>query len=156
MQRLIYSLQFHRPPKGDGSDDAPTVARGLQLTTRIAGGLIEPTLEALPGEQALLDLQYTLNHDGTLFFESGTVTFGDSELASLSFSSIGTGSLLGGCDSDGFSHGVVAWEVESGTGALEGASGAISSNFLVNLQTDELLDTHLGVVRLPDAGASVR
>jgi hypothetical protein len=50
---------------------------------------------------------------------------------------------------DGFSHGKIAYSVEGGSGALQGAQGIIDSNFLVNLQTDELVDTHLGIIRLP-------
>jgi hypothetical protein len=50
---------------------------------------------------------------------------------------------------DGFSPGVVMWAIDSGTGALAGVTGAITSNFLVNLQREELIDNHLGVVRLP-------
>ncbi|MDQ6779317.1 MAG: hypothetical protein M3071_24525 [Actinomycetota bacterium] len=136
MRRLTYVLQFHR------------------LTTRIEGGSIDATLEPVPGDAAVLALSYTLNHDGKLFFESRSVTFGGPGSSSLSFSSIGAGSLLGAPDSDGFSHGVVAWAIESGTGAFAGASGAISSNFLVNLDTEELIDTDVGVIRLADATAT--
>jgi hypothetical protein len=50
----------------------------------------------------------------------------------------------------GFSHGVVAYSIDSGTGALAGAGGAITSNFLVNLETNELIDMQLGVVILPE------
>ena len=37
---------------------------------------------------------------------------------------------------------------EEGTGAFEQAQGFITSNFLVNLKTNELLDTHLGILRM--------
>ena len=57
--------------------------------------------------------------------------------------------MLGPPAAGGFSHGVVMWAIDSGTGALAGATGAITSNFLVNLQTEEPIDNHLGVVRLP-------
>jgi hypothetical protein len=53
---------------------------------------------------------------------------------------------------DGFSHGGrrrVGGSTRE-TGALAGAAGAITSNFLINLETDELVDSHLGIVRLPD------
>jgi hypothetical protein len=153
MLRLTYALQFHRPPKGMGGTESPTTASGLELRTQIADGSLESALLPLAGDEAVLELDYTLNHDGTLFFESGVVTFGGPGASSLTFASVGAGSLLGEPDSDGFSHGVVAWAIESGTGAFAGAGGAISSNFLVNLQTDELIDTHLGVVRLPEVAA---
>jgi hypothetical protein len=104
----------------------------------------------LPGEQASLALLYALNADGSLFFEWGTVSFGAGGASSLKFASVGAGALLGAPASDGFSHGVVAYSIGSGTGALAGAGGAITSNFLVNLETNELFDTHLGVIELPE------
>lgn len=149
-QRITYALQFHRPAGGEGASDAPALATGLRISTAIGGGTIRPKLEAIAGEEATLAVEYTRNHDGTLFFESGTVVFGPPGSSSLSFSSVGAGSLLGAPDSDGFSHGVVAWKVESGSGVLAGASGAITSNFLVNIDSGELIDNHLGLVRLPD------
>jgi hypothetical protein len=68
--------------------------------------------------------------------------------SSLTFSSIGAGTLLP-AGPDGFSHGTIAYGIESGSGAFEGAQGIIDSNFLINLETNELLDTHLGIIRLP-------
>lgn len=150
VRRLTYVLRFHRPPKGAG-EEPPATARGLVLRTEIAGGSIDTQLQELPGAEAALDLSYALNEDGTLFFEWGTVAFGGVGASTLSFSSVGAGSVLGAPDSDGLSHGVVAWAVKSGTGIFAGAGGAISSNFLVDLRTDELIDTHLGVIRLADA-----
>jgi hypothetical protein len=149
MRRLTYALQFHRAA-GEPPSEPPTTATGLELKTAIAGGTIDPQLSALPGEEALLELAYRLNHDGTLFFEWGTVTFGAPGSSSLSFSSVGAGALLGAPASDGFSHGVVAYSIDSGTGAFAGAGGAITSNFLVNLETNELFDSHLGVIELPE------
>jgi hypothetical protein len=143
---LTYALQFHRPP---GESGGPAKAGSLKVTTKVGAGTVVAELEPIGGDEATLELSYALNHDKTLFFENGTVTFGGAGSSSLSFSSVGVGSLLGPPGDDGFSHGVVAWRIESGTGALLGASGAITSNFLVNLATDELVDTHLGVVMLP-------
>src|ERR1019366_2153207 len=88
----------------------------------------------------------------TTSLEGGVIRFGAEPGASeLTFSSVGAGRLLGPPGADGLSHGVVVWKIDSGTGALAGAAGAITSNFLINLETDELVDSHLGVVRLPDA-----
>lgn len=106
-------------------------------------------LAPIAGDEAVLDLTYVLNHDGTLFFEWGKVSFGDASASSLSFSSVGAGTLPGPPDPDGFSQGTVVYAVDGGTGELDGARGAITSNFLVDLKTEELVDTHLGVVRLP-------
>ena len=146
VDRITYVLRFHRPKK-----DAPTIATGLRVETHVAGATVSSDLRDLEGEKANLDLQYALNQDGTQFFEWGTLTFGegDPSAATLAFSSIGAGSLPGPPDADGFSHGVVTYRIDSGTGALEGATGMITSNFLVDLATEELIDTHLGIIRLP-------
>ena len=144
MNRLIYVLRFHRPAKG-----APATAPGLTVTTRLIDGRFASKLEPLPGAQATLDLHYRLNKQGTLFFEWGSVTFGDAQASTLSFSSIGAGALPGPPEEDGFSHGTVMYTVDGGTGALDGARGAITSNFLLDLTTEELIDTHLGIIRLP-------
>lgn len=156
MPYLTYALRFHRPPQGGAEAELPTKGPGLQLTTKIEAGSIVPSLEPIAGDEATLELDYQLNHDGTLFFENGTVTFGGPGSSSLSFSSVGPGSLLGSPDEDGFTHGVVSWRIEEGTGGLAGASGAIVSNFLVNLKTGELIDAHLGVVHLPDRSEVTR
>jgi hypothetical protein len=144
VNRLTYVLRFHRPPKGSAA-----TAPGLTVTTRLEGGTVASELTPLAGAEATLALKYAVNRDGTLFFEWGSVTFGDQPASSLSFSSIGAGTLAAQPDADGFSHGTVAYSVDDGTGALAGARGVINSNFLVDLDTDELIDTHLGIVRLP-------
>jgi hypothetical protein len=144
VNRLTYVLRFHRPPNG-----AAATAPGLSVTTRLENGSFATEVEELAGAAAALDLKYSLNNDGTLFFEWGSVTFGDASASSVSFSSIGAGVLPRPPDDDGFSHGTVMYTVDGGTGALAGARGAITSNFLVDLDTDELIDTHLGLIRLP-------
>ncbi len=149
MQRLVYVLQFHRPP---GAELA--LADGLQLVTTLEAGSVTATLTAIPGAQATLAVEPTVGPDGMAFFETGTVVFGPPGSASLTFASIGTGTLLGPPAADGFSAGTVMWRVLSGTGALAGAEGAITSNFLVDLGTDELYDNHLAVLQLPDRGAA--
>lgn len=148
VRRLTYVLQFHRPPRS-GSQDGLATAPGLVVSTHVADGTVTSELTPLAGAPATLDLTYTLNQDGSQFFEWGSIQFGDAAASTLSFASVGAGALLGPPDADGFSHGTVMYAVQGGTGALEGAGGAITSNFLVDLATDELLDTHLGIVRLP-------
>jgi hypothetical protein len=52
-------------------------------------------------------------------------------------------------DPEGLSHGTAMYRIIGPTGRLAGATGAISSNFLVNLRTNDRIDTHLGIVRRP-------
>jgi hypothetical protein len=142
---LTYVLRFHRPR---GKPEPPTTASGLIVTTRIESGTVNTQLDPIAGDEAVLSLQFATNKDSSLFFEWGVLTLGDPGSSSLTFSSIGAGTLLPP-GRDGFSHGTIAYSVEGGSGALQGAQGIIDSNFLVNLQTDELVDTHLGIIRLP-------
>ena len=144
-RRLSFALRFHRPPKTAGDAKPQAVAPSATLTTTIDDG-VRATLTAGPGGEAVLHTKYALNHDGSMFFEWGTIDFGG---AGLRFSSIGAGSLLGPAAADGFSHGVVLWRVESGWGAFAGATRAIASNFLVNLETEELVDCQFHVLELP-------
>jgi hypothetical protein len=147
IQRLTYVLRFHRPPYASGEAEPATTACGLSLTTEVEGGTFSTAVTPLDGGTAGLSLSFATNKDSSMFFEWGTLSFGDASGSSLTFSSVGAGTL-GAADVDGFSHGSIVYRVESGTGALRGATGLIDSNFLIDLKTNELVDTHLGVIRL--------
>ena len=155
---ITYVLRFQRPGKPTGHaspsgnapvHEPPAFASGLSVTTRITDGSVSAEEAPVPGDQAVLDVTVTQESD-TTFSESGTITFqGSSPPSTLSFSSIGVGTLLAPIRQSGLTHGVVNWRIDSGSGALAGATGAISSNFLVDLASDELHDTHLALVWLP-------
>lgn len=148
--RMTYVLQFNRPPGHDKSaPEPPTTATELTVTTQVKGE--ELHWELIPGasDAASLTLSFRLDCDNVHFIEWGTVTFADEAASSLTFHSIDRGYLDPVADPDGFSHGTVSYRIISATGKLTGATGAITSNFLVNLETNELIDTHLGVVLLP-------
>jgi hypothetical protein len=168
VRRQTYVLQFHRPPDtttdpgGAGSPggvpggaggvpgaggEPLTVARSLRVSTRLTGSGFDCSLEDLDAGTATLDLTFTTDQQGTLFFEWGSLAVGSSG-PTLEFRSVGAGQLSPTPDGDGFSHGTVMYEVTGGTGVFEQARGFITSNFLVNLTTNELLDTHLGILRL--------
>jgi hypothetical protein len=150
MRRLDYVLQFRRAAKSPADPSPPTVASGVQVRSTVGGGTVISQWEDLPGDQAVLDTSYATDEgNGLLFLEWGAVTFGPPGASSLEFSSISAGVLLGPPDPDGFSQGTVMWRVTAGTGELEGARGAIVSNFLVDLATEELVDNHLGLIALP-------
>jgi hypothetical protein len=144
--RLSYALRFHRPA---GGGDGPAFAQGLTITTGVAHGLASSVVAGATGDSATLSLTFRTNQAGTRFFEWGSVAFPDDAASTLAFSSIEAGVLPGPAGPDGFSQGTVMYGVDGGTGALAGAGGLITSNFLVNLNTDELYDTHLGVLLLP-------
>ncbi len=145
--RLTYVLRFHRPPYPAGEAEPATTGSGLEVTTTLEGGIFSSELNLVGGDPAVVWVEFATNRDRSMFFEWGTVRFGDASASSLTFSGVGAGTL-GPADADGFSQGSVVYRVESGTGALAGATGLIDSNFLVNLETNELVDMHLGVIRL--------
>jgi hypothetical protein len=148
MQQLIYALQFRRPPKSSpGATEIPARATSMSITTSISDAGVKAGIEQVAGESATLENQFQLNKDGLLFFEQGTITFG-AGAGKLNFSSIGVGQLLD-CADPKYKAGTVMWKVDSGEGFFAGATGAITSNFLVDLKTEELIDNHLGVIYLP-------
>jgi hypothetical protein len=149
MKSLTFYLQFHRPPKAPGADEAPAIASSATLSTMIGKSGVTASLTPLPGLTARLDNSFTLNQDGTLFFEWGTVTFGEHG-DQIAFSSVGPGYLLGQPDpSSPMQQGTVMWKITGGSGFFAGATGAIVSNFLVNPATGELTDNHAYLVYLP-------
>lgn len=148
MRQLIYALQFRRPPKtSPGAPESPARATSMSITTTISDAGVKAGIKQLAGESATLENQFQLDKDGLLFFEQGTITFGTGN-NKINFSSIGVGHLLD-CADPKFKAGTVMWKVDSGEGFFAGATGAITSNFLVDLKTEELIDNHLGVIYLP-------
>jgi hypothetical protein len=149
MKSLTFCLVFQRPAKAAGADEAPAIASSATQSTVIGKSGVTASLTPLPGLTARLDNSFTLNQDGTLFFEWGTVTFGENG-DQITFSSVGAGYVLGQPDpSSPMQQGTVMWKITGGSGFFAGATGAIVSNFLVNPATGELTDNHLYLVYLP-------
>jgi hypothetical protein len=149
MKSLTFYLQFRRPAKAQGADDPPAVAMSASQSTVIEKSGVTASLTPLPGLAARLDNSFTLNQDGSLFFEWGTVTFGESG-DKLTFTSIGPGYVLGQPDpASPMQQGTVMWKITGGSGFFAGATGAIVSNFLVDPATGELTDNHVYLVYLP-------
>jgi hypothetical protein len=148
MRRLTYILQFHRAASSDETE-APTIAHSLVATTHIDDKGVSADLAVIAGGQATMATQYALNQDQSQFFEWGTITF-NTPMDTLTFTSIGAGTLLGEQDpSQDFNLGGVLWRISSGTGFFAGAKGLIASNFLIDLQSNELTDTQIHTVYLP-------
>lgn len=147
VERLTYVLRFHRPPTAAGALENPTTATGLALKTCLQASGVSSDFKPLHGATATLELQFALNDDKTQFFEWGGVAFGDDAASRLTFSGVGAGTI-GPADTDGFSHGTMMYVVRSGQGRLEGATGRITSNFLIDFDTNELIDMQLGIIRL--------
>lgn len=148
MRLLSYVLRFHRLPS-IGDKDQPAIATSIQTKTHIGAEGVTSELKPLAGLSASLRNDFALNRDQTMFFEWGSISFGEN-VAELSFESIGAGYLLGNLDpSQGFSIGTVMWRITGGSGFLAGATGAITSSFLIDLQSGELVDNQFHMIYLP-------
>jgi hypothetical protein len=135
-------MQFYRPPGTKETD--PAFAKGLITITQIEPDGLHSQLHALQGETAEFRSTVTIlsEKDGT-FLEQGSIRFGTA--GSVQFSTIGTGYLRQSQDGN-LTPGTVMWQIDSGDGVFAGVYGAITSNFLVSLQTNELIDNHVGVI----------
>ena len=142
MNRVIYALQFYREP-GKREDD-PAFANSVTFLTRILPDGIHSLLDAIGGETAEFRSSVSIvsEKEGT-FLEQGTIRFG--RAGSVKFSTIGLGYLRQSQEGN-LTPGTVMWQIDSGDGVFDGVYGAITSNFLVNLDTNELVDNHLGVI----------
>jgi hypothetical protein len=123
------------------------------MTPEAVTGTIEPLGQY---QLAKLTTQPTFNADGS-FTEKGTLIFGLSSESDptennlLTFTSIRLGQLNPDiCAESPYTPGTVMWMIDegSGMGFFAGASGAITSNFLVDKSTHELIAYQFGVVQL--------
>jgi hypothetical protein len=80
----------------------------------------------------------------TSFAESGTIAFG-SEGDALRISTLRDG-FLGPSPDPARLHGAVLWKIDRGEGRLAGASGLITSNFLLSPQTGDVSEQQSAVI----------
>lgn len=149
MREIAFALEF----KGRGGPmpgsttrrQARTTAPSQALRTVLTASGITPSVEALPGESAVLESTVERSPDGT-FVEDGTITYG--RAGSISFDTVGRGHVGPAAGGVG-SHGVVMWRITGGDGRFAGAQGLITSNFTVT--PDGLVtDDHFTRLYLPE------
>jgi hypothetical protein len=155
MRRLTYALQFIRPAATGGTAKT-AVARSVRISTIITPGDVKALIEPLVNYQtAVMENTAKVNPDGKTFTETGTITFGDPKRNDrLHFSTIGVGYINPyNCPEAPYTAGTVMWKIDAGEGFFKGATGAITSNFLVDLtrpdDEGELIDHHFGLIYLP-------
>jgi hypothetical protein len=143
-------MRFYRPPKTAEVANPQAVAQSIRITTIIGPAEVMGRMKKVKGGHAVMVNEATVDPPGSMTFtEKGTITFGEGQgFGSLTFSSVGKGQLFNPVESS-LNPGMVMWQVESGSGFFEGASGNITSNFLIDLNTDELIDHHFGLIYLP-------
>jgi hypothetical protein len=146
MRQITYNLQFkgHAAPVGGSSTvlKAKTVAASCTMTTVVGSEGISSTLQPAAGGTASFESEVTSTGE-TTFHESGTITFGETRNR-LRFSTVGEGYLGASADPQ-LKHGAVMWRVDGGEGQFAGASGLITSNFIIN-EAGEVTDNHFGVI----------
>ncbi len=147
MKQISYVIQFRGsagPKAGaDGVLEAHSSGSASTITTSVDDGGVDAAIEAIAGNSVNFDSDVFPNEDGS-FTESGTIDFGGGN--SFAFSTRGTGTMGPSADSN-LTHGGICWQVDSGTGIFEGASGIITSNFTVS-GGGEVCDNQWGVIFL--------
>jgi hypothetical protein len=148
MEHMAFSMQFrgHSTRLTPGVLIARAMAPSSALVTQVAADGVRGRFEPREGGEAHLECRLTFLDEGR-FEELGTISFGNGNV--LRFRSTTTGTLAASVK-PGLRHGAVAWEVDGGVGAFEGATGRIVSNFLLS-ETGDLTDNQLGVLFLPAA-----
>lgn len=144
MKPITFSLQFRGQLAQFGED--------LRKQARAPGGALVTSLTAdgpagrfvwAPGdEEAILESTLAFQ-DERRFDEAGTIMFA----LGSSLCIRGRGRLAPSADPD-LRQGTVVWSIEGGGGHLEGATGLITSNFLLSA-TGDVTENQLGVIFAP-------
>lgn len=147
MRQVNYAMVF----TGAGDDEiapghvrARSTAPSASLISRVGPAGLDYALVPAEGEDALFESEVKFM-GGTAFDEWGTITFGAGNR--IHFQTIGEGYLAPAAE-QGVQHGTVMWEVTAGEGAFDGASGLITSNFMVR-PNGTVDDYQFGVLWLP-------
>jgi len=147
MRHIVYSMQFKGkavPGHESGVLKATTSATSCTLKTVIGPDGIEGSFHPAEGGMAFFESEVRIAGQHA-FTETGTITFGEDD-DSLTFSTVGQGTLGPSADPK-YSAGAVTWKIESGEGRFAGASGYITSNFVLS-QDGEVTDHQVGVIFL--------
>ncbi len=144
MPRIIYSMQFtgQATPVREGTLKATTTAPSCRLVTVAGPEGVRGTLERVAGDPVSFESEVTFTGE-TTFHEEGAIAFGANGHR-LRFSTVGQG-YLGPSPDPARKQGAVTWQVDGGEGQFAGASGLITSNFLVG-DDGEVIDHHFGVI----------
>lgn len=152
MRPIAYALQF----RGVAAAASPETPKLLTARATAPSGalrtIVEPAgirgaLEPDPGDEAVLEARIVVGDDGS-FAAVGSITFGVRHV--VRFRTLDSGHL--DCTPDPhLRHGGAVAAIEGGSGQFEGATGRITSNFLVS-DTGELTDHQVGVVFVRERG----
>jgi hypothetical protein len=141
VQRLILQIRFKdqaTPPEGD-PPKFKVHGESEQITLVAGDGALVP-------DSATFDTDVTTTGE-TTFDEAGVMSLGGAS-DRLRFSTIGQGHLSPSPE-DGLFQGSVIWRIDDGEGKFAGASGLITSNFTLRMDTGEVWEHQVVSVFLP-------
>jgi hypothetical protein len=146
MRRLIYALRFQGNARRIGIDgnvlQIASSASGCAFRARIGIAGLRGSLRPTLGDEATFESELVFTGE-TTFLETGTIVFGTGGHL-LHVTSVGSGHL-GIASKQGCRHGAAVWRINGGEGQFAGASGLITSNFIVG-KAGEVTEYHLGVI----------
>jgi hypothetical protein len=141
MQRIAILAQF------EGEAPAPS-GTPPQTSPRATSRSLEAV--SADGSRFAVDRASYANHatftGEATFTESGTISFGDGD-GELDVDTVGEGTLGPSAEPDVL-HGAVIWRITEGRGRFQGASGLITSNFLLRPATGEFEERQTAIVFL--------
>jgi hypothetical protein len=145
MRKVTFAMVFTGGGEEIGPDHvrAWSTAPSASLVTSVGPGGVDDEVVAVDGQDAVFrsEVRYM---GGTAFDEWGTIEFGEGNV--VHFQTIGEG-YLAPAAAEGVQHGTIMWEITNGEGAFDGATGLITSNFVV--EGDTVTDHQFGVLWLP-------
>jgi len=148
MPQIIYCMQFKgaaAPAGGEpGVLKATTSATSCDIKTVVGPNGVSGGFHAAEGGMAYFESEVRMTAQDA-FLESGTIAFGEGG-HSLKFNTVGHGHLRPTPDEKAMA-GTVTWTIESGEGQLKGATGLITSNFILT-NDGQVTDHHVGVIFL--------
>jgi hypothetical protein len=140
MERIAMSARFQGEAPEPAGEPPETHPRAISLTIEAA---------AADGSPYDLGSASYLNHaiftSESTFTETGTISFEGA--GELDIDTAGEGTI-GPSPEPGVLHGAVIWRIADGRGRFEGATGLITSNFLLRT-TGEFDERQVGVLFLP-------
>jgi hypothetical protein len=145
MRHIFFCMQFKgtaTPGSEPGVLKATTSATSCSIKSVVGNDGVEGTF--IPAEGGLAFFESEVRLEGGKFHEKGTICFGEDH--ELEFDTVGEG-YLGPSSDPKHMAGAVIWNITGGQGQFAGASGYITSNFLVSDQ-GEVTDNQFGVIYL--------
>jgi hypothetical protein len=137
VEPLVLSMRFTGQATQPAGEPPKVDVRSETESVMVEGG------EGAGIDAVSYETQVTFTSEST-FTESGTVAVGSSGDA-LVISTVGEG-YLGPSADPSILQGAVAWRIDRGEGALEGASGLLTSNFQLKPETGDVTDYQVAVI----------